>query len=196
MTATVRKLAPIVIAEFDDYLDRLGDESSLYELIDGEIVMMTNPTRRHGTIVGNIGSRLMMAMDKRGCEVFFGEMRVQRDSDRSAKDKPKPDVIVRCGPSDPGTDLLTYVDDASVVVEVLSPSTMDNDRGPKLKFYKSLDTIQHIVIVYQDEMRIEHYRRASDRWTIDVLTKPEDVLDLSGVAFKMTVAEAYTRVTH
>jgi Uma2 family endonuclease len=131
----------------------------------------------------------------RGCQVFFGEMRVQRDADRSARDKPKPDVIVRFGPGDAGRDLLTYVDDANVVVEVLSSSTMDIDRGRKLEFYKSLTTLRHIVIVYQDESRIEHYVRRGDEWTKKVLVKPEDVLDLSVVAFTMTLDEAYFDVS-
>jgi len=195
MTFAVRKLEPVTIAEFDDFLELQGDESSLYELLDGAIVMMTNPTRRHQKIVGNIGTRLNLAMSKRGCEVFFGEMRVQRDSDRSARDKPKPDVIVRCGPSDEKSDLLTYVDDANIVVEVLSPSTMDIDRGRKLEFYKSLKTLGHIVIVYQDQMRIEHYKRSGNRWTMKTLSKPDDVLDLTAVAFTMTVAEAYFDVS-
>lgn len=184
----------MTIAEFDEFVERQGDESSRYELIDGEIVMMTNPTRRHEKIVGNMGARLKLAMDKRGCQSFQGGTRVQRDANRKAKDKLKPDIVVRCGPDDSKSERLTYVDDPVVVVEVLSPSTMDYDRGPKLIFYKSLETLQHIVIAYQDEMRIEHYTRADDGWAMRALTKPEDVLDLSAIAFKMTTAEVYLNV--
>lgn len=194
ITSAVRKLEPVSIAEFDDYLELQGDDASLFELIDGEIVMMTNPTKRHGRVVRNVGVRLNLAMSKRGCEVFQGDIRVQRDTDRKALDKTKPDLVVRCGPEAPGTDDLNFIDDPIVVVEVLSPSTMDYDRGPKLIFYKSLPTLQHVVIAYQDEMRIEHYVRRGDEWTMKALTKPGDVLDLSAVAFTMTVAEAYFEV--
>ena len=154
--------------------------------------MMTNPTQRHGIIVGNIGARLKFAMIRRGCQSFQGDIRVQRNADRRATDKPKPDVVVRCGPGSPERDLQTYVDNPVVVVEVLSPSTKDVDRGRKLEFYKSLETLRHIVIVYQDQKRIEHYHRTGDDWTADeALIKSEDVLDLSAVEFTMTVAEAY-----
>jgi Uma2 family endonuclease len=57
-------------------------------------------------------------------------VRVQADDNSKAFNKFKPDVVVRCGP--PGT--AAYITDPVVVVEVLSPSTMDNDRGPKLRF--------------------------------------------------------------
>jgi Uma2 family endonuclease len=195
MTSAARKLEPMTVAEFDDFLERQGDDASLFELVDGVVVMMTNPTRRHGTIVGNIGARLKFAMERRGCQSFQGDVRVQRDSNRKANDKPKPDVVVRCGSSDAESELLTYIDDPVVVVEVLSPSTMDLDRGKKLDFYKSLTTLQHIVIVYQDQVRVEHYRRQGEDWTTDkALAKPTDVIDLTAVAFAMTIAEAYSNV--
>jgi hypothetical protein len=40
--------------------------------------------------------------------------------------------------------------------EVLSLSTMERDRGRKLQFYKDLPTVQHIVLAYADQMRVEH----------------------------------------
>ena len=195
MTSAARKLEPKTIAEFDDLLEQQGDEAGLFELIDGVIVMMTNPTLRHGVIVGNIGARLKLAMVKRGCQSFQGDLRIQRNADRTAPYKPKPDVIVRCGPSSPERDLQTYVDDPVVVVEVLSPSTMDYDRGLKLQFYKSLPTLKHVVIVYQDEVRIEHYQRSGRRWSMKVHENRDEVLDLSTVAFTMTVAEVYSDVS-
>lgn len=134
-------------------------------------------------------------MDSRGCRAYQGGMRVQRNANKKAKDKPKPDVVVRCGPTDAVRGRRNFVDDPVVVVEVLSPSTMDVDRGPKLEFYKSLEPLRHIVIVYQDQMRIEHYRRGDDGWIVDTLTKPADVLGLSAVEFQMTFAEAYFDVS-
>jgi Uma2 family endonuclease len=163
-------------------------------LIDGVIVMMTGPTRRHEKIVVRIGGRLSLAMEKRGCQSFQGGTHVQRNAAPKALDKPKPDIVIRCGPDDSESELLNFIDDPVVVIEVLSPPTMDYDRGPKLIFYKSLPTLQHIVIVYQDEMRMEHYKRADEDWVMEVLTKPKDILDLSAVAFKLAIAEAYAGV--
>jgi Uma2 family endonuclease len=196
MASAARKLEPMTIVEFDDFIETLGDEAKLYELVDGFIVMMSNPTERHEQIAGNIGAQLKLAMNKRGCRTYQGGMRVQRSAEGTAGDKTKPDVVVRCSAPNSEQQQRTFIDDPVVVVEVLSPSTMDYDRGPKLKFYKTLKTLQHIVIVYQDQRRIEHYRRGKKSWTVDdALIKPEDVLDLSAVAFTMTVDEAYFGVT-
>jgi Uma2 family endonuclease len=103
-----------------DEIAEKATEARDYELIDGEIVMMTNSTETHEQIASNIGARLKLAMDSRGCRTYPGGMRVQADDNSKAFNRFKPDVVVRRGP--PGTG--AYITDP-VVVEVLSPSTMD-----------------------------------------------------------------------
>src|SRR5271168_2847116 len=146
MARAAERVRSVMIAEFDAISEK-ATEARDYELIDGEIVMMTNPTETHEQIASNVGAPLKLAMDKRGCRTYQGGMRVQADDDPKGYNKFKPDVVVRCGP--PGAGV--YITDPVVIVEVLSPSTMDNDRGPKLKFYKSLPTLQHIVLIYSDQ---------------------------------------------
>jgi Uma2 family endonuclease len=125
-----RQSDPLVtIAQFDAFLEAQRDDA-LWELVAGQIVAMTNPTEEHEQIVANIGAPLKLAMDAKGCRAHLGGMRVQRSDDTSAYDKPRPDIVVRCGLSG-RRNLIT---DPLVIVEVLSPTTMDIDRGGKLRF--------------------------------------------------------------
>src|SRR5258708_16283401 len=119
----IRRMA---IAEFDEFVAGLTDERE-YELVDGELAMMVNPTETHEQIASNIGAPLKLAMDRRGCRTYQGGLLVYFDDDSSARDKYRPDVLVRCGLSQDKT----YVTDPVVIVEVLSPPTIDNDRGRK-----------------------------------------------------------------
>ncbi len=186
---------PVTIAEFDAIVERAGDDARLYELIGGVVTMMTNPTRRHETIVTNIVTSLGAPVRKRGCTMFIGGMRVQREAAGSGLDKVKPDIAVRCGPSTRDDNLLNFITDPVVLVEVLSPSPIDYDRGQKLEFYKSLPSVQHVVLFYQDQLRIEHYvRNVEGEWRPDdlvVLTRAADLLRLSAVEFEMSAADAY-----
>jgi Uma2 family endonuclease len=149
--------------------------------------MMTNPTEVHEQIAANVGAPLKLAMDARGCRTYLGGMRVQRSDDRRDTDKTRPDVVVRCGAAGVGT----YITDPLVIVEVLSPSTMDVDRGPKLDFYKSLPTVRHIALVYQDQMRVEHYRRSEQGFDLEVLKQAQDVLHFEAVEFRIDLARVY-----
>jgi len=176
----------LTIAEFDAFVAGISDGRE-YELIDGELIMMANPTETHEQIVANIGAPLKLAMDKRRCRTYQGGIRVQASDNSSAQDKYRPDVVVRCGPR----ESKTYITDPIVVVEVLSPSTIDNDRGRKLSFYKRLPTVQHVVLAYSDQMRVEHYFRTEDSWQLSVLTNPKQTLELDAIDFRIELEQVY-----
>ncbi len=177
---------PVTIADFDAFLSAQGDDAR-YELVDGEIVMMSNPTETHEQIASNVGAPLKLAMDARACRTYIGGMRLQRSADMRTTDMPRPDVVVRCGAAGAGT----FITDPLVVVEVLSPSTIDIDRGRKLEFYKSLPTLRHIALVYQDQMRVEHYRRSETGWQVDVLTAAGASLTFEAVDFSIGLDKIY-----
>jgi Uma2 family endonuclease len=179
----------VTIAAFDAFLDaQQGD--SLWELVAGRITAMTDPTEEHEQIAGNLGARLKLAMDAKGCRAYQGGIRVQRSEGRQAVDKPRPDIVVRCGPSG-GRNVIT---DPLVVAEVLSPSTMDLDRSEKLRFYKGLPTLRHIALIYQDQMWVEHYRKTDLGWISETLIRPDDTLCFEAVGFSIDLAQVYSGV--
>jgi Uma2 family endonuclease len=186
MAQVAEETRRMTIAEYDAFVAGIADDRE-FELVDGELVMMANPTETHEQIAANIGAPLKLAMDRRGCRTYQGGMRVQRDDDSSAHDKYRPDVLVRCG----ARANKTYVTDPVVIIEVLSPSTIDNDRGRKLRFYKRMPTAMHIVLAYSDQMRIEHFWRTPDGWQLGVLTAPAETLSLEAVDFSIDLSRIY-----
>jgi Uma2 family endonuclease len=182
---------PVTVAEFDRLLDtQRGD--TRYELIGGEIVAMTNPTIAHEDIVGNIGRPLGTLMRARNCRVSQGGIHVQSREDGQGSNKPRPDLMAYCGPVDPRRNFVT---NPLVIVEVLSPSNMDADRGLKLRFYKTaLAMLQHIALVYQDQARVEHFRRTDAGWSTDALVTMDAVLRFDAIGFEIALSEIYAGV--
>ncbi len=176
----------VTIAEFDAFLDLQQDDLS-WELVAGRIVAMTNPTEVHEQIASNIGAPLKLAMDPVGCRVYQGGLGIQRSDNEQEINRPRPDVLVRCG----RVGTRNFITDPLVVVEALSPSTIDVDRDDKLRFYKAQPTLRHIVLVYQDQMRIEHYRKTDEGWPLEVLTEPDDLLNFEAVRFNIKLEQVY-----
>jgi Uma2 family endonuclease len=75
-----------------------------------------------------------------------------------------PDTSVICGPiillQDGTKDVVVT---PSILVEVLSSTTEQYDRGLKWEGYQRLSSLTDYLLVAQDEVRIEHYLRAPDR---------------------------------
>jgi Uma2 family endonuclease len=122
MSEAILDAPPVTISAFDAFLEAQADHRP-WELVDGQIVGMTNPTERHEQIVANIGVPLQQAIGNRPCRVYFGGLRVQRSDNSRGINKPRPDIVVRCG----SVSTQNYVTDPLIVVEVLSPSTIDVD---------------------------------------------------------------------
>jgi Uma2 family endonuclease len=176
----------MTIPEFDAFVESVA-EGKNFELFDGTPLLMSNPSETHEQIASNIGANLKLAMDKRGCRTYQGGIMVQASANSAGRDKFRPEVVVRCGLS--GNN--TFITDPIVVVEVLSPSAIDRDRGPKLEFYRNLPTVQHVVLAYPDQMRIEHYFKVENGWEMKVLPTPESILELDAVEFIMDLEAIY-----
>jgi Uma2 family endonuclease len=103
---------------------------------------------------------------------------------------PIPDVLVRCGAMVEGG----YARDPVFIAEVLSPSTMNNDRGRKVDFYKTIPSLQSLLIVYQDEARVEHWMREGDAWRHAVSRGLSTTLEIPSLDAKLTLADLYANV--
>lgn len=98
MAQVLEDIRAMTIADFEAFLTTAPEECD-YELIDGVIVIMTNPTETHEQITSNLGASLKLAMDRRGCRTCQGGMRVQLGEDFRAGNSYRRDVLVRCGAS-------------------------------------------------------------------------------------------------
>ena len=193
MSEAVALPPPVTIAAFDDFLAVQRDDES-WELVDGRIMAMTNPSLGHEEIVGNVSTALrsVIPADRR-CRVTVGGVRAQVSEDVGGLYAPRPDLMVWCGPMHGERNFVTT---PLVFVEVLSPSNMDTDRGAKLRFYKNgFPTLRNIVLVYQDQMRVECYDRTDTGWDLVTLARPDDALALAALTFAMPLSDVHKRTT-
>lgn len=176
----------------EEYLAFERESDVKHEFADGELVAMSGASRAHGRIAWNIGGALYPQLQKADCEGFTAEMRVRIPAtDRYTY----PDLVVVCGePEFEDAELDTLVN-PTLVVEILSPTTEDYDRGRKLFHYRSIPSLQAALLVAQDEVHVELYERQGDgRW---VLSETDDIgesLDLAAIGARLALVDVYRRV--
>jgi Uma2 family endonuclease len=140
----------------EEYLliERAAEYKSEYW--DGEMYAMAGASSRHGLIGLNIGAQLHAQFRNRPCEAYMNDMRVRVANSGMYT---YPDVIAVCGEArflDEHQDTLL---NPQLLVEVLSPSTADYDRGEKLRRYRQLESLTDCLLVSQDRLLIEHWSR-------------------------------------
>jgi Uma2 family endonuclease len=168
------------------YLEWEMKSSVKHEYVDGEVYAMSGASRRHNLIVGNLLRRaLNAAAEHGGCQVFGSGMRVQVEARNSYY---YPDVSACCDRND--RDEL-YVTSPCFIIEVLSPSTASIDRREKRASYATLTSLLEYIIVDQDRMRVELYRRESHGWGGYILNQPDDFVELSCSGLRLTLSQIY-----
>ncbi len=186
--AAARIVEPMDVDAFLAFLDE-RPPGERWELHDGVPRMMVGGTVRHGGLTANIVRAVFDPARSRGCRAVTSVL--AKLADLSAFE---PDVLITCGSSD---DRERHLGDARVVFEVLSPSTMRFDRGFKFSQYRSLPTLQQIVFVYQDSVRIESWLRRDESLADEpvVLTRRDDSLAVPVIGASIDVEAIYLDVT-
>jgi len=162
-----------------------------HEYRDGRIVAMTGPSKDHNRVTFDLARHLAAQLEDGRCELFVNDMRVRLPVTNSYV---YPNVVVVCGePAFEDASLDTLLN-PTVVIEVLSPSTERYDRAEKFAAYRTLPSIQAIVLVAQDQVAIETFERRGDVWAIDRIADLADALRLEALGCAVALADVYRRV--
>jgi Uma2 family endonuclease len=64
------------------------------------------------------------------------------------------------------------------VLEVLSPSTEEKDKGEKKEEYLQISSLREYILISQDQVRVEQHIRDGETWIVRIYTRLEDVITL------------------
>ena len=85
---------------------------------------------------------------------------------------------------------MAAIPDPVVVIEVLSPSTIEHDRGRKAYDYRRIPSVQEIVLVASEQRHIVIWRRRGAKWEVEDLIG-DATLELETVGVKIPFAAIY-----
>lgn len=171
-------------------LERAAEEKSEY--YNGEIFAMAGASRTHNVIVTNTVAHLNTQFRRRGCELYSNDMRVKVSPTGLYT---YPDVVVVCGSprfDDEQEDTLL---NPTLLVEVLSKSTEDYDRGRKFEHYRTLESLTDYVLISQERALVEHrVRRADNRWLVSFYMGTETSVPIESLGCELALADIYDKI--
>ena len=171
----------------EDYLRDEAVREMRHEYLGGTAHAMAGASRQHNRIVRRIQTLLNSQFRKGPCEAWNSDLKLHIKTYLTEYFY-YPDVMVGCDPSDSND---YYLEKPCILFEVLSPSTESIDRREKLLAYQAITSLEHYVIVAQEERRIEWLLRQENSWSVTVLTDPADRLEFPGQGASLTLAEIY-----
>lgn len=142
---------------YAEYLAYERDSGFKHDFDDGEIRAMAGGSRRHNALALRMGAVLDSTRGS-GCVAFQSDQKVRILATGRAT---YPDATAVCGPieGDPDDPSGQTITNPTLLVEVLSQSTEEDDRGAKWLHYQRIPSLKEYVLVSQDTRRIERYQR-------------------------------------
>lgn len=170
---------------FDDYLEWENRQPTRHEFVRGEVFAMTGATDLHNEVRGNLYTLLRQHLRGTPCRVFMADVKVRVET---ADCGFYPDLLVTCTESDRAD---RYVKRSPLlVVEVLAASTAAFDVGDKFAAYRQLDSLREYVLVDQERVRVQIYRRLDSQWLVDSVG-PGERLRLESIDLECPVEAVY-----
>ena len=175
---------PLTLAEFLEWEDR---QEFKHEFDGARIVAMSGGTAAHATIQANLALALGPRLRGGPCR-FYGSDLKFLTAEGTVR---YPDGQVVCAPVEPKAK---WVENPTVVFEVLSPSTTRTDRIDKAREYEATASVQHYVMLEQDSVAAVIYSRSGATWT-HALLRANDALALPTLGLEFPLAELYDGLT-
>jgi Uma2 family endonuclease len=144
---------------YADYLTLEASSNVKHEFLGGQIYAMAGGTPEHAALAAAVIGLLFEQLRGGGCRAYDADLRVRTPSGLATY----PDVTVVCGPTERHAEDPQAVTNPDVIIEVLSRSTEEYDRGDKFEHYKSLPSLRQYVLISHRDQSVEVWTR-DDEW--------------------------------
>lgn len=176
----------------EEYLAMEREAETKHEYFDGEVFAMVGASPKHVLIVTNIVSSLHAQFRGRPCTVYASDLRLKVSPTGLYT---YPDIVALCDKPEFDDDQEDTLTNPALIVEVLSKSTMDYDRGRKFEHYRSLRSFQEYLLVAQDKHHVEHFiRQSENRWLFSETKQLEDIIELPSIECTLSLTDIYEKV--
>jgi len=176
----------------EEYLEMENTSIEKHEYYKGEIFAMSGAKMPHNEISSNLMTSIGVRLRGKKCKPYSSDVRIHIESNSLFT---YPDISIICG------ERLTLNNDdynvlnPAVLIEILSKSTRNYDRGEKFKLYRDIPTLKEYVLVDSESIHIEVFRlNESNHWELEEYDLMEEELYLKAIDEKILIAEIYEGV--
>ncbi len=174
------------------YLEMENSADEKHEYYKGEIFAMSGAKMPHNRIASNLLIAIGLKLKGKRCQPYGSDARIHIESNTLFT---YPDISIICG------EIITLNNDdynvlnPTVIVEVLSKSTKNYDRGEKFKLYRDITTLKEYILVDSESIHIEIFRlNKNGHWELEEYNSLTDAAIIKAIDETVFLSEIYEGV--
>jgi Uma2 family endonuclease len=176
-----------LLMSISEYLEVEANSTTKHEFYNGEVFSMAGASIEHNLLVSNLLTELNNRLKDKPCKVMANDLRINVKSSTLFT---YPDITVICGEIEKLENSFDTVTNPLLIVEVLSDSTMDYDRGSKFMLYRGIPTLREYLLVDSTgKIQIEkYYKNKQDIWQLTDYMSIDDTVILESIEGGLNVS--------
>jgi Uma2 family endonuclease len=157
----------------------------------GELLAMSGASTRHNIIFSNLFTGLGLRLKGKPCQPYGPDMRINIPENTLYT---YPDITIVCGELENSPEDEDSVIKPTIIIEILSPSTKNYDRGEKFKLYRDISSLREYILVDTAAIHIEAFRiNSGGHWELEEYKLLSGQLSLISIDVAIPVADIYAR---
>jgi Uma2 family endonuclease len=183
---------PSIKYTIEEYLTEEALAVEKHEFYKGEIFAMAGASIAHNAISSNAHIEIGSHLKNKNCKVFQSDLKIHVQINSLFT---YPDLSIICNGIETLANHPDVVINPTIIIEVLSPSTQDYDRGGKFKLYRDIPSLKEYILISSTEILIEKNTKQSDgSWLLHEYKNIDDVFEIIGIEMKINVQILYNEV--
>jgi Uma2 family endonuclease len=168
-------------------MERASDRK--HEYYQGEIFTMPGASNRHVFVFKNLYVDLGHKLKRHRCTPLGSDLRVHIPENTLFT---YPDISVFCGDIRLYDEMEDSAIGPTVIIELLSASTRNYDRGMKFKLYRDIPELKEYVLVDSESICVEAFRLSEDKiWVGQLYKESADILQIHSVGYSIKLEVIY-----
>lgn len=174
------------------YLEMERASEQKHEYYNGEIFAMSGASPQHNDIAYNINRIIAPFLHGKGCKLYGSDFRVHIPVNTLYT---YPDFTIVCGKAETNNIYTDNLTNPSVIIEILSKSTKDYDRGTKFNLYRRIKTLKEYILIDSTSISVELFTRQHDNsWNLTEFKQLSENFVITNIALSITLSELYEDV--
>jgi Uma2 family endonuclease len=138
----------------EEYLAFENTSDEKHEYYQGEVFTVSGAKLTHNEIVMNTTTAISQFLKGKPCKPYNSDQRIYVEKNMLFT---YPDISMFCnGIVTLNNDEMNAVN-PSVIIEVLSPGTKDDNRGMKFKMYRDVDSLNEYILFDSENVNVEAF---------------------------------------
>jgi Uma2 family endonuclease len=176
-----------------EYLDIERIALDKHEYYKGEVFAMSGASIKHNIIFSNSFGNLVSKLNGKNCKPFGSDLRVHIPKQTLYT---YPDISIICGEIETTDDKFDTVTNPSVIIEILSESTRNYDKGNKFTLYRNIASLKEYILIDSESIMVEKFiKNADNSWQLTEYKSLNESFKIETVAIEMDLETIYNGVT-